>query len=312
VLSDLVPVPKTFASVDGIEDFPVFVKPDRGYGSQGARIIYTRSELLSCVDLKNLVISEFLPGDEYTVECFTDEHLVTTYCSARSRERVRMGTSMHSESASESVQRSALQFAEIIVGALEVKGLWFFQLKRAADGQLKLLEIETRVAGTMAFSRARGVNLPLLYIYQFMGIDASVVPEKYNVVIDRSLSNRFYIDIDFEYVYVDLDDTLVVGGSVNTELISFLYQCINKGISITLITKSNEKDLYKYLEMKKIRCIFDEIIWLNEEDLKSDHIKYRNSIFIDDSFSQRMEVRLACDIPTFDPSMVEVLLDERV
>ena len=223
-----------------------------------------------------------------------------------------MGTSMHSESASESVQRDALQFAEIIVGALEIKGLWFFQFKRASDGQLKLLEIETRVAGTMAFSRARGVNLPLLYLYQFMGIDTSIIPEKYNIVIDRALSNSFYIDIDFEYVYVDLDDTLVIDGSINTDLIKFLYQCINKGINITLITKSNEDDLYKYLEMKKISYIFDEIVWLKEKDLKSDHIKNHNSIFIDDSFSQRMEVRRACDIPTFDPSMVEVLLDERV
>ena len=58
--------------------------------------------------------------------------------------------------------------------------------------------------------------------------------------------------------------------------------------------------------------IFDEIFWLEESEKKSDYIHDVKSIFIDDSFSQRKEVAEKCNIPTFDSSMIECLLDDRI
>jgi len=37
--------------------------------------------------------------------------------------------------------------------------------------------------------------------------------------------------------------------------------------------------------------------------------KENKSIFIDDSFSERLDVSKNCNIPTFDCSMIEVLLN---
>lgn len=37
----------------------------------------------------------------------------------------------------------------------------------------------------------------------------------------------------------------------------------------------------------------------------------KGAIFIDDSFAERREVAEACGIPTFDLSMLELLLDDR-
>ena len=89
-------------------------------------------------------------------------------------------------------------------------------------------------------------------------------------------------------------------------------------ISLTIdkwgkLSPTNEiaKNKIKYLKKFKIYQLFDEIIWLNENDSKADYIINKNSIFIDDSFSQRLEVEDKLGIPTFEPNMIEVLLNEK-
>ena len=71
-LQGKVRIPKTYKSVQEVESYPVFTKPDVGYGSRGAK------KCLNCEDLKNQlelfptsIICEYLPGEEYTVDCFT-------------------------------------------------------------------------------------------------------------------------------------------------------------------------------------------------------------------------------------------------
>ncbi|HIP33800.1 MAG TPA: hypothetical protein EYG89_03510 [Bacteroidia bacterium] len=174
-----------------------------------------------------------------------------------------------------------------------------------------LLEIDIRVAGTMALSRGLGVNLPLLNIYYFSGFDMQINRQNYDLIIDRSLNNRYKIKFDYSVVYIDLDDTIIVKNRINTQIIKFLFQCINKNIKIVLISKSLEKNKIAFLKKYKIYEIFDEMIWLKEDDCKADFIKEKDSIFIDDSFSQRKKVEEKLHIPTFDPSMIEILLDDR-
>ena len=41
------------------------------------------------------------------------------------------------------------EIADEINRRLRFRGLWFFQVKQAADGRFKLMEISTRCAGTM-------------------------------------------------------------------------------------------------------------------------------------------------------------------
>jgi hypothetical protein len=52
---------------------------------------------------------------------------------------------------------------------LHFRGVWFFQVKENINGDLSLLEIAPRVAGTMALSRLKGVNLPLMSLFDFSG-----------------------------------------------------------------------------------------------------------------------------------------------
>ena len=311
LLADVLDTPKVYRTLDEILSFPVFVKPDEGYGSQGARIVRHKNDLFESLADDDLIVTEYLPGPEYTVECFSSSDRKLLYCSARTRERIRMGTTMHSEHAEHNIQIDAAAIATKIITKTDIDGLWFFQLKERNDGTLVLLEIETRVAGTMAFSRARGINLPLLYLYYLEGKEFIIRPEKHQVIIDRSLSNKYKLELEYSSVYIDLDDTIVINGIINLEAIEFIYQCKNKNIEVILITKSLVENLDAFLKKYCLLGLFDEVIWLKEIENKENYIKL-NSIFIDDSFSQRMAVSKKLNIPTFDPSMLETLIDKKI
>ena len=295
------------------KNFPVFIKPNSSYGSKGARKISSLNELESLdINFSEYLICEFLPGKEFTIECFSTKTEGVLYCMARSRERVRMGTSMYSKKASEKIQKESKKIAEIIFKNLNISGLWFFQLKINSDNKLSLLEIETRVAGTMALSRSLGINLPLANLYLEIDKPFSFKQQGYEIEIDRSLSNRYKTNIKYNTVYLDLDETIIVKGKINTEIMKFIYQCINEKKKLVLISKSLEKDKIKFLKKFKLENLFNQIIWLKENESKSKYIKDKKSIFIDDSFLERREVEEKCKIHSFDPNMIEVLINDRI
>ncbi len=307
------PVPRVYETIDEVENFPVFAKPDNAYGAQGA-IKIDSPELLKSffAEKENYVFCEYLPGEEYTVDCYSDKEGKLLFCEGRTRERIRMGTSMHSESVSGELDKYFRKIGETIASEIRIKGPWFFQMKKDVNGVLKLLEIEPRVAGTMAFHRVKGINFPLLYVYETLGYNVSLLLNNFDYDIDRALVNRYRHSLDYSTVYIDLDDTIIVNDKINLDAIKFLYQCINENKKIILLSKSLHPEKEKYLEEKRISDIFDEVIWLSEDESKADYIDVSlNPIFIDDSFSQRKEVNEKLGIPTFDTSMIEILFDER-
>jgi len=258
--------------------------------------------------LDTFLIQELLPGDEYTVDCFSTKDGKLLFCNGRKRERIRMGTSMCSYPASDDINTLFKTYAQIIQDKINISGPWFFQMKSDAGGKLKLLEIDTRIAGTMALNRVTGINFPLLALYDRFGYDLDLLLNTHRIKIDRCLHNRYAHDISYDTVYVDLDDTLLIRGKINCQLVYFLYQSINQKKKIVLITKSLAKDIQAELRKYRISELFDETIWIDEDKSKADYIKAKNAIFIDDSFSQRSEVSKRHHIPTFDNSMIEMLL----
>lgn len=318
-LCDVVPVPRLYDLIErSAFEFPVFVKPDGGYGSIDACCLKSGTALdlfVSEHQSDKYLFQEFLPGKEYSVDCLSDSKAVL-FCAPRSRERIRMGTSMHSEIIEGSVAAKLEGMARNIYSKVPITGAWFFQVKEDAQGEFKLLEVDIRIAGTMALNRVRGINFPLLSLYIFSGYPIDLLKNECSVVIDRCLKNRYRHNIQFDKVYVDLDDTLILTKSaLNIELVSFLYQCVNKSIRIILLSKNLVQDKVSYLKRWRVFELFDQVVWLNEAERKSDYIRRLgpdNAIFIDDSFSQRQDVSRTLGIPTFDCSMIEMLLDDRV
>jgi len=108
--------------------------------------------------------------------------------------------------------------------------------------------------------------------------------------------------------YVDFDDTIIVNGQVNTTIMKFLYQCVNEGKQIILLTK-HAYDLNESFKKYRICSeLFNEIVLIESEGKKSDHISDSKSIFIDNYFYDRLLVKEMHNIPVFDVDAVECLL----
>jgi hypothetical protein len=203
------------------------------------------------------------------------------------------------------------EYADAISSTLTFHGAWFFQLKRSRFGVLTLLEVAPRIAGTMALHRVLGVNFPLLSIYEQERLPIQIITNDVAVDIDRALVNRYRHNIQYSSVYVDLDDTLILNDKVNTELVRFLFQCVNAGKRLVLVTK-HTGEVGQTLQRHRLTGIFDEIVHCDRGTCKADFIVEPDAIFIDDSFSERRAVREARDVQTFDCSMLEMLIEERV
>ena len=172
------------------------------------------------------------------------------------------------------------------------------------------MEIAGRVSGSMALFRGIGVNFIAMELFRRMGNDVNLLTNSsQNILLERAFSTNLRLDISYDEVYCDLDDCLILGDKVNTKLLEFLYQSIHKGKRITLITK-HQKDPKITLNEFKIGDIFDEIIHLNSDELKSNHIKNNNSIFIDDSYKERLDVKSNNKIDVFSPDMIELIIDK--
>lgn len=292
-----------------ISSFPVFIKPIEGQGAVGTKLIKGPQDVPSELDFSKYVICEYLPGEEYTVDCFTDKSGTLKAILPRNRGRLLAGITVSSTDIEDSGEFQ--EIAHSINQKLKFRGLWWFQVKRDHNGDLKLLEISTRCAGTMCMARAMGVNLPLLSVYDAMGWEIEVMPNPYHIVMDRTLISRYKISYFYNTVYFDFDDTLIINEKIHLPSIWFLYQCKNQNKTVILLTK-HISDIYEDLKKYHIdQGIFDKIIGIAPEDSKSDYIAPEHAIFIDNAYSERKDVYKKHNIPVFDVDAIEVLMNWR-
>lgn len=305
LLKNDIAVPKIYKTIECINTFPAFVKPDVGQGSNGAQKIDNKNILYN-INIDGMLLMEYLPGEEYTVDCFTNENGDLLYVSPRFRKRIKNGISVSSAAA------NGGEFEEIaskINKKLEQRGGWFFQVKKNKEGKLVLMEVASRIAGTSAYTRSKGVNLPLLTLFLYAGEHINRVCENnYDVIIDRALHNSYATNLYYNKVYIDYDDTVIFDGKINSKVITFLYQCMNNNILVILITK-HSGDLQEELQKYRLSGIFDKIIHIKQHENKYDYITEKNAIFIDDSYGEREMVYKNCNIPVFDTNMIEFLID---
>lgn len=315
VLEGIVKTPKTFAAADlfkaGESTFLVFAKPDIGYGSRGAKKITSVEDLKAHMDqYPSCILSEFLPGKEYTVDCFTASNGELLFAAARERCRIMNGISVNTKPVKEKAEEFE-EFAKKINGAIKFKGAWFYQVKRDANGELTLMEVASRFGGSSSLFRAQGINFALMSIFDAFDIPVSILRNGYDVEMDRALDNKYKLGLKYKEVFVDFDDCIYLEKQfVNDALMAFLYRCVNNGIKVTLLSRHDDVKLGKLddlLDNLRIRQVFDRIIHLDPSQKKIDFIDNTDSIFIDDSFAERKAVADKFHIPVFSLDMVEAL-----
>lgn len=308
LLGNKVPLAQSYGSIEDA-DYPMFIKPDRGYGGRNchkALTIASAQQFLAGQDMSAMLLLEYLPGLEWTVDCFSDRHGQLRFHAARGRDRISNGISVRT-SPSDAFSAQFREWAQTINEALRPRGAWFFQARQAADGQPRLLEVATRLGGSSGLFRCLGVNFAMLSAFDAFDLDVSVSPNAYALEMDRALDNRYRLDIRYEHIFVDLDDCLIVRGRVNHQLVAFLFRSIDDGKKLTLITRharAPAETLHRY----RLSELFDRVIHLRAGEKKSAYIDDSSSIFIDDSFAERQDVSRIAGIPVFAPDMLEGLL----
>jgi hypothetical protein len=305
----VVPVPRYCHNLDDVDEFPIFIKPDRGYGSRNTLLAFDRmaaQSFLGRFERNSMLMTEHLPGQEWTVDCFSDRHGKLRFSSARIRSRISNGISVHTKPCI-SHQQLFASWAELINEKLCPRGAWFFQAKQGKDGHPKLLEIAARLGGSSGLFRCKGINFALLSAFDTFDMEVSIEPNSYQIEMDRALDNRYRLDISYDHVFVDLDDCVIVGGKINLQLVSFLYKTISDGKGVTLITR-HHRDPHLTLRDYRISELFDRVIHITSDEKKSVFVDHNSSIFIDDSFAERQDVAQTHRIPVFAPDMIEALI----
>ena len=301
--------PTRYKNIDELK-YPAFMKPDIGEGGHNTKKI--DENFKESIDFENNLITEYLPGQEITIDCLTDRYGKLLYISPRSRDSILGGICVlgHSIPLSEEIRT----IANVINERLNFLGLWYFQMRADKQGKFKLMEISSRTAGTMCLTRAKGINLPLLSVYTVMGYDIEAKDNGNEVSMRRSLVGKYDLHIEYSTVYIDFDDTITHNGEINPIAMAYLYQCKNNGIKVILLTR-HEKQLHDSLKKYHIAdSLFDRIEWIKGNESKAKVIKLiqngdKQCIFIDNAYQERIIVSKECLIPTYDADAFEFLYD---
>jgi hypothetical protein len=291
-------------------EFPVFIKPNKGQGGKGAFIAANQPEFDDIIGkTDDMVVTELLPGEELSVDCFTDRHGKLLFIGPRTRERVQIGISFRSNK--QPLTADIEKIAKTINEKVKIRGTWFFQVKRDKNNIYKLLEFAVRQASTMGLFRQVGVNFALLSLFDMMDKDVEVLVNEYQITLDRCLYNRYKIEAEYDKAYIDFDDTIIVDDQVNLDAVRYIYYCKNKKIKTILLTK-HRFDLDETLKNYNMsRDMFDEVIHISMEDDKTKYIDPNGSVFIDNHFPDRKKIQQALNIPVFDVDALDSLIENK-
>jgi len=291
-LKDTVPIPYIYEDVEELE-YPVFVKPKRGQGSQGIALI-DNEEQLKCFlldhDPQDFLFMEYLPGKEYTIDCFSDKNSKVLYVGPRVRKKIVKGIAASSELIEDNRLISLFsQYAEKISYKLGLTGVWFFQMKEDSDGNPRLLEVANRVSGTMMVNRVRGVNFIELALYQLLGHDIEIVFNNVHVSIVRAMLPVYKINRKYDVLYVDMDDTLIFSdGKVNTMLVALIVKTKNENKQVFVITRTAKDIAEDKLASYGLLSLFDGVVHVPQDRKKSEYM-VGQALLIDDSFRERKD-----------------------
>lgn len=131
--------------------------------------------ILSSRKFPELLVSEYLPGDEYSVDCIANDGEVLVVVP-RIRNRMINGISVEGEF----IQNDEIiQYCSTIIREVKLHGNIGIQVKKSESGKFLLLEINPRVQGTICAGLGAGINLPVLAVKQQLG--HKITPEELNV-----------------------------------------------------------------------------------------------------------------------------------
>lgn len=309
-LTGIVPVPRLFEPEDAAP--PLFAKPDKDSGSRGIMHVTTDWQLQTAVK-EGLLLCEYLPGREFTVDCVSDLDGSLLFANVRERSRIGRGIALATRAIAEpAIQAHIRRIAE----ELRIRGPWFAQFRENAAGQPVLMEINARIAGSMTLTRLCGVNIPLISVFLFTG-EPVKIPRMRPVLINRCLKS-FVDEAPFESVVWDWDDTIIrKDGKPDPDVVACLHDLHNRGVRQFLLSKNADAaDLMRRHQVPDFfvekRVAEDKVAALSEL-LALHQIDARACALVNDSYTETFLIQERFpDLRTLTPDALEVLGRERL
>jgi len=129
----------------------VFIKPKYGSSAEGAYKVSNDVKGWQNVST-NDIVTEYLPGAEFTVDCVSTEEGQLVDWNVRERTRVRDGITSYGRSVPEK-WRFIGHYVKLVANKLKLPYLWFVQFKLDSNGVPKLLEVNCRISGSFCITR---------------------------------------------------------------------------------------------------------------------------------------------------------------
>ncbi len=175
----------------------VVVKPPISYGSRGFRVLnegitwntdrflkekpnaieISLKEIISILsndssmDFPELIVSEYLPGNEYSIDAFVGEK--ASVAIPRLRKEIVNGISFRTSLEN---RKDLMDYTLRAANEIGLHYAFGFQFKLDSDRIPKILECNPRVQGTMAASVFSGVNVIWMAVREAIGEPVSTLP----------------------------------------------------------------------------------------------------------------------------------------
>jgi carbamoyl-phosphate synthase large subunit len=197
-------VPRTEALGPGTDPaswpYPVIVKPRSGSGSRGFRVIGSAGELTALIgqaDEPGLLVQEYLPGEEFSIDVLADAAGQVIASVPRLRARVDSGVSVGGRTVHDAELEA---FGRAVAEATGVTFVANVQAKRDAGGRPALLEVNPRMPGTLGLTIASGVDMPRLALDSLRGRPVPAALGFRDMAVVRFLDERVLDPAEIERV----------------------------------------------------------------------------------------------------------------
>ena len=169
---------------------PCIVKPVLGKGGREIALCRTLGELAeNLASRPEVLVQEFLPGDEYSIDVLSDLEGEPLVAVPRVRLKTDGGVSVRGRVFHDAgVQRVCMDLARF----LGLKGPSCMQMRHTASGEPKFLEVNPRMGGATIFSALAGVNLAQLQVDLAAGGSIEIPPFRDLTVV------RYYEEVAIE------------------------------------------------------------------------------------------------------------------
>jgi carbamoyl-phosphate synthase large subunit len=185
---------------------PYVLKPRRGAGGRGVRVVRTEDDTAGVPRDGSYLCQEYLPGAEFSIDVLSRPDGTVAAAVPRRRDKVDSGIAV----AGRTVADPGLEtFGRVVATRVGLTGVSNVQVRRDARGRPALLEVNPRLPGTMPLTVAAGVDMPAWALAAVLGGTIPTGLSYREIAVVRHWTERF-VPVS------EVDDLIVAGARAGT------------------------------------------------------------------------------------------------